>query len=164
MANINDMKKRYDNFSKAKQYILGFAIGEDVYFTLIDDIPSEMLCIQRESKSNGGSYGLYISMRSLANRLTLWAMENTVKLCKVSDLEDTNGHINKQGKVVYYNKGVMFEKKIYEYYGQEFRGKDNVPFHISGDITIDDMEVQIKYRYARLCYESTLDRLEMAIA
>lgn len=58
-----------------------------------------------------------------------------------------------------YNKGVMFEKMVYEFFGQEFRGKDNVPFHKAGDITIDGKEIQVKYLHARICYDKTLKKL-----
>ena len=44
--------------------------------------------------------------------------------------------------------------------GQEFRGKDNVPFYMSGDITLDGKEVQIKYLHARICYDKTLTKLK----
>ena len=53
----------------------------------------------------------------------------------------------------------MFEKMVYEFYGQEFRGKDNVPFHKAGDITINGKEIQIKYLHARICYDKTLKKL-----
>ena len=59
-----------------------------------------------------------------------------------------------------YNKGVMFEKAIYEKFGQEFRGKDSVPFHKGGDIVINGKQVQIKYLHARVCYDRTLQKLK----
>ena len=58
-----------------------------------------------------------------------------------------------------YNRGVMFEKMVYESNGQEFRGKDSVPFHVAGDITLNDKEVQVKYLHARICYDKTLKKL-----
>ena len=53
----------------------------------------------------------------------------------------------------------MFEKKIWELNGMEFRGKDSVRFYESGDITIDGKEIQIKFEWARICYDRTLKRL-----
>ena len=55
-----------------------------------------------------------------------------------------------------------FEKAIYEMNGQEFRGKDNVPFHKGGDININGVEVQVKYLHARICYDKTLTKLKKA--
>ena len=54
----------------------------------------------------------------------------------------------------------MLEKLVYEYYGQEFRGKDNVPFYESGDITINGIEVQVKFGLARVVSNGTLTRLK----
>jgi hypothetical protein len=54
----------------------------------------------------------------------------------------------------------MLEKLVYEYYGQEFRGKDNVPFYESGDITINGTEVQVKFGLARVVSNGTLTRLK----
>ena len=54
----------------------------------------------------------------------------------------------------------MFEKAIYEMNGQEFRGKDNVPFYKGGDININGVEIQVKYLHARICYDKTLTKLK----
>ena len=53
----------------------------------------------------------------------------------------------------------MFEKAIYEINGQQFRGKDSVRFYQSGDITINGKEIQVKYEWARICYDRTLRNL-----
>lgn len=62
-----------------------------------------------------------------------------------------------------YNKGVMFEKLIYEINGQTFRGKDNVKFTEDGDIVIDGKQIQVKYEYARICYDRTLQKLKKGV-
>jgi phosphoesterase RecJ-like protein len=74
------------------------------------------------------------------------------KAYKVGTLDDITDSI--------YNKGVMFEKLIWERNGMEFRGKDSVPFYKSGDITIDGKEIQIKYLHARICYDKVLTKLK----
>lgn len=76
-------------------------------------------------------------------------MKKAVLVGTVADLEDEK-----------YNKGVMFEKLVYEMNGQEFRGKDNVRFTEGGDIVIDGKQIQVKYEHARICYDTTLTKLK----
>ena len=59
-----------------------------------------------------------------------------------------------------YNKGVEFERIINEINGKEFRGKDNVPFYIEGDLNINGKEVQVKFNGAQIVVERTLKNLQ----
>ena len=63
-----------------------------------------------------------------------------------------------------YNKGVEFERIISEMNGQEFRGKENVGFWVEGDLEIDGRQVQIKFNGAQIVVETTLKRLQKAVA
>lgn len=144
MYRLDRMRRDYQRFTKANEYIVGFPIDEDVYGARLDKIPRRYLRVQRETD---GTFGLYLCVNTKKFKRQL--LKKAEKICSLSDLIDSK-----------YNKGVMFEKKIYEHYGQEFRGKDRVPFHKSGDITIDGKEVQVKYLHARMCYDKTLTRLK----
>ena len=93
--------------------------------------------------------GLYINVKSKKAKNEL--LKKAVKVGTLEDITDEK-----------YNKGVMFEKLVYELNGQEFRGKDAVPFYQSGDITIDGKEIQVKYERARICYDTTLTKLKKA--
>ena len=97
----------------------------------------------------GGGYGLYVDIKSKKVRQEL--LKKAFYVCTLEELESST-----------YNKGVMFEKAIYEMNGQEFRGKDNVPFYKGGDISINGVEVQVKYLHARICYDKTLTKLKKA--
>ena len=141
------MRRDYERFTKADSYIIGFDMNGLVYGANLDKIPRRYIKIQKECSKAGGGYGLYINVKSMKARKEL--MKKAVLVCSVADLESD-----------IYNKGVMFEKFIYEMNGQEFRGKDNVPFYMSGDITLDGKEVQIKYLHARICYDKTLTKLK----
>lgn len=147
MKRIDRMRKDYERFTKADSYIIGFDMNGLVYGAKLDKIPRRYIKIQKECSKAGGGYGLYINVKSMKARKEL--MKKAVLVCSVADLENDT-----------YNKGVMFEKFIYEMNGQEFRGKDNVPFYMSGDITLDGKEVQIKYLHARICYDKTLTKLK----
>ena len=147
MYRLDRMRKDYEKFTKADKYFIGFPFEDDVYYIDFKKIPRRYTKVQKECSSAGGGYGLYVCLRSLKARTAL--LKKAVKVCKVADLEDEK-----------YNKGVMFEKAIYERFGQTFRGKDNVPFHKGGDIVINGEEVQIKYMHARICYDKTLTKLK----
>lgn len=157
MYRLDRMRKQYEQHTKAEGYIIGFHIGEDIYYIKLDKIPRRYTRIQKESSSNGGGYGLYVKITE--PKILEEILPKATYIGKLTELIDTEGHLDKKGKVKYFNKGVMFEKKIYETYGQEFRGKDNVPFYKSGDITIDGKEIQVKYEWARICYDRTLRNL-----
>ena len=81
-------------------------------------------------------------------------------VCELSDLIDNDGHLNDKGELKHFNKGVMFEKKIWELNGMEFRGKDSVRFYESGDITIDGKEIQIKFENAQIVTVPTIKKLQ----
>ena len=146
MYRLDRLRKEYKRFTAAQGYIVGFPMNEDLYFVKFKEIPRKYTSIQKECSKAGGGYGLYININSKKARNEL--LKKAVCIGKVADIESAE-----------YNKGVMFEKLIYEHFGQEFRGKDSVPFHKAGDITIDGEEIQVKYLHARICYEKTLKKL-----
>ena len=158
MYRLDRMRKEYEQFTAAQGYAIGFHVGDDVYCTMLDKIPRRYTTIQKESRSNGGGYGLYIKVTNPKFKAEL--LRSAVKVGTLADLVDTEGHTNANGKQVFYNKGVMFEKLVWEQQGQTFRGKDSVRFHQSGDININGKEIQVKYEWARICYDRTLKNLK----
>lgn len=157
MYRLDRMRKQYEQFTAAEGYIIGFRNGDKVYAVDLDKIPRRYTKIQKESKSNGGGYGLYIKITDLTILSEL--LPKAYYVCELADLIDNDGHLNDKGELKHFNKGVMFEKKIWELNGMEFRGKDSVRFYESGDITINGKEIQIKFEWARICYDRTLKRL-----
>lgn len=150
MTRLDRMRKDYERFTKAEGYIIGFPVGDMVYGAKLDKIPRRYTKVQKECSKMGGTYGLYINVKSKKAQAEL--MKNAFPVCSLAELES--------GK---YNKGVMFEKSVYEYFGQTFRGKDSVRFYQSGDITIDGVEIQVKYLHARICYDTTLTKLKKGV-
>ena len=157
MYRLDRMRKQYEQFTRAEGYIIGFHYGEDVYYVSFDKIPRKYMRIQKESKSNGGGYGLYVKINE--PKIIAELLPKATKIGNLSDLVDTEGHLDKKGNRKFFNKGVMFEKMVYENNGQQFRGKDSVRFYESGDITLNNKEIQIKYEWARICYDRTLRNL-----
>lgn len=150
MTRLDRMRRDYERFTKAEGYIIGFPVGDMVYGAKLDKIPRRYTKVQRECSRMGGTYGLYINVKSKKAQAEL--MKNAFPVCTLAELEDST-----------YNKGVMFEKSVYEYFGQTFRGKDSVRFYQSGDITIDGVEIQVKYLHARICYDTTLTKLKKGV-
>ena len=149
MYRIDRMRRDYERFTAAEGYAIGFHIDDDVYCVMLDTIPRRFTRVQKECKRAGGGYGLYINVRTKKAKNEL--VKKAVKVGTMADLK---------GK---YNRGVMFEKLIYELNGQTFRGKDNVRFTEGGDIVINGKEIQVKYEHARICYDKTLTKLKKTI-
>ena len=149
MYRIDRMRRDYEKFTAAEGYIIGFPVGNDVYAIQFDRIPRKYTRVQKECSSCGGGYGLYVNVKG--KKVAQDLLRKAVKVGTVDELIDPNGK---------WNKGVMFEKMVWEHNGMEFRGKDKVPFHVSGDITIDGKEIQVKYLHARICYDRTLTKLK----
>lgn len=146
MYRIDRMRRDYEKFTAAEGYIIGFPYKGIAYGIEFNKIPRRLTRVQKECSSCGGGYGLYVKIGAKdAKKL----VGKAIVFGTVEELNDPK-----------YNKGVMFEKMVYEHFGQEFRGKDRVPFHESGDITIDGKEIQVKYLHARICYDRTLTKLK----
>lgn len=156
MYRLDRIRKEYEQFTAAEGYIIGFHKENDVYAVQLDKIPRRYTRLQKESTSNGGGVGLYVKITDYIDEL----LPKAIKVGTIDNLIDSEGHTSKNGKTVFYNKGVMFEKMIYELNGQEFRGKDSVGFWKGGDITLNGKEIQIKYEWARICYNRTLKNLK----
>lgn len=149
MYRIDRMRRDYERFTAAEGYAIGFHIGNDVYCVMLDTIPRRFTRVQKECKRAGGGYGLYINVRTKKAKNEL--IKKAVKIGTMADLKGQ------------YNRGVMFEKLIYELNGQTFRGKDNIRFTEGGDIVINGKEIQVKYEHARICYDKTLTKLKKNI-
>ena len=151
MYRLDRMRRDYERFTGAEGYAIGFHVGEDIYCAMLDKIPRRFTCIQKECSRMGGGYGLYIKVTTKKAKEEL-IKKGAVKVGTLSDLMDGT-----------YNKGVMFEKMVYELNGQTFRGKDSVRFTEGGDIVINGKEIQVKYEHARICYDKTLKKLKKGI-
>ena len=146
MYRLDRMRKQYEKFTAAQGYIIGFNMNGIIYGVEMDKIPRRYTKVQKECSKAGGGYGLYVNINT--NKIKKQLIKKAFKVGTIQELENS-----------IYNKGVMFEKMVYEYYGQEFRGKDSVPFHKAGDIVIDGKQIQVKYLHARICYDKTLKKL-----
>lgn len=148
--NKETMIRNYRKFSAADAYILGFEYKHSIYYIMVDEIPPRYMTVERESSKKGGAQKLQLRLKK-AYREQLIRKGATL----IGNEDILNGQ---------YNKGVEFERIISEMNGQEFRGKENVGFWVEGDLEIDGRQVQIKFNGAQIVVETTLKRLQKAVA
>jgi hypothetical protein len=143
------MIRNYRKFSAADAYILGFEYKHIVYMVIVDEIMSRYMKVERESTKKGGKKKLQLRLCKQYKEQLL--RKGAIALGDESILNGT-----------YNNKGVEFERIIYNRYNQEFRGKDSTGFWKAGDIEIDGKQIQIKLNGAQIVVENTLQRLQKA--
>lgn len=140
------MIRNYRKFSAADSYILGFIYKHEVYMIEVKEIMPRYMRVEHESSKKGGCAKLQLRLPQNYQKQLI----RKGAVCLGSE-EMLNGE---------YNKGVEFERIVSELNGQTFRGKDNVPFYVEGDLEIDGRQVQIKFNGAQIVVERTLNKLK----
>lgn len=140
------MIRNYRKFSAADSYILGFIYKHEVYMIEVKEIMPRYMRVEHESSKKGGCAKLQLRLPQNYQKQLM----RKGAICLGSE-EILNGE---------YNKGVEFERLVSELNGQTFRGKDNVPFYVEGDLEIDGRQVQIKFNGAQIVVERTLKKLQ----
>lgn len=140
------MIRNYRKFSAADSYILGFIYKHEVYMIEVKEIMPRYMRVEHESSKKGGCAKLQLRLPQNYQKQLI----RKGAIC-LGNEEILNGE---------YNKGVEFERLISELNGQTFRGKDNVPFYVEGDLEIDGRQVQIKFNGAQIVVERTLEKLK----
>lgn len=143
------MIKNYRKFSASDAYALGFVYRHNLYVAMVEEIAPRFMKVERESSKKGGR-------KKLQLRLNTQHKESLIKKGAVCLGSETL----LEGE---YNKGVEFERLIYEVNNQTYRGKDNVGFWVAGDININGKEVQVKLNGAQIVVENTLENLKKRV-
>ena len=149
------MLNEYINHSKSKLLILPYFENEQIYIG-ISDINLLQQLYYTDTSSDGTT-----SIRCIrTERHEQIIRDNSIRgdlLCSESELEYLFSHrftLYNRG----YNRGEIFEKLIYQHYNQVWR-KDDKPFTKYGDIQIDNIDYQIKYKRATVTTYKTMNRL-----
>lgn len=140
------MIRNYRKFSAADSYILGFIYKHEVYMIEVKEIMPRYMRVEHESSKKGGCAKLQLRLPQNYQKQLM----RKGAIC-LGDESILNGE---------YNKGVEFERLVSEMNGQTFRGKDNVPFYVEGDLEINGRQVQIKFNGAQIVVERTLKKLQ----
>lgn len=140
------MIRNYRRFSAADSYILGFIYKHDLYMIEVAEIMPRFMKVERASTKHGGYQKLQLRLNKAHQE----------QLIRKGAYKVGNESLIMSG----YNKGVEFERLVNELNGLEFRGKDNVPFYVEGDLNINGREVQVKLNGAQIVAENTLTKLQ----
>ena len=138
----------YNRLAYTHEYILGFAYKGVVYAV---NVTADILpyALKLDKASRGAGYSLRFKPTN-AQKVMLIAKGAEV----VGSVEWFKNEVASNK----YNIGENFERIITERNGQTWE-KDNVPFTIDGDLTVDGVAYQIKYENATFTNEKTLARL-----
>lgn len=140
------MIKNYRKFSPVDGYVLGFIYKHNLYAIIVEEIMPRFMRVERESSKKGGCEKLQFRLN---NQYKEQLIRKGAECLGSEDL-----------LVGQYNKGVEFERLITERDGQEFRGKDSVPFYMGGDVNIGGKELQVKLDGAQIVVARTLENLK----
>lgn len=136
------MYSDYEKMSAADSYIIGFCSGGKIYMTEYTNIPAELLKEEKASRNQGVS--LRLRIRSAVKKEMV---NSAICLGDMDIISDSK-----------YNKGEAFEKAVTNYFGMEWK-KDNIPFYVAGDISVNGKEIQIKFEGATLCNSKQMEKL-----
>lgn len=141
-----NMIRYYRKFSGADSYIIGFTYKHELYMIEVEEIMPRQMQVLHSSHRNGYQPKLQLVLN---NHL------------KEQFIKKGAQHLGHESLLIgEFNKGVEFERLVAEMNGQEFRGKDNVGFWVSGDLEINGRQVQIKFQGAQIVAEKTLKKLQ----
>lgn len=133
----------YRKFSAADGYIIGFVYKKENYIITVDELMPRWLKVERESSKKGGKEKLQL-------RLNNKHKEQLIR----------KGAVKFEFQPDDKNLGVALERQVYRMNNQEPRAKDSVGFWVSGDITIDGKEYQVKRDGAQIVVFETLKKLQ----
>lgn len=149
-ALLQNMIDKYNKLSYTHKYVFGFHYKKNIYLVEADAaILPFILTIEKASSKNGGGYGLRFNPNNEQKVLLL--SKGAQILCSTDFFDNTVANSK-------YNRGEIFEKMVTEKCGQMWK-KDNVPFFMGGDLTVDGVTYQLKFEKATFVNEATLARL-----
>lgn len=139
----------YERHAYTHNYIMGFVENGKVYMAFTTSaVVADTLTLDTASRGAGKSIR-YKGTRADVRTLKAHALA-VVFLCSVDYLEAVARTLGKQ-----VNRGAAFEKLVTEYFGQTWV-KDSVPFTEAGDLEVDGIAYQIKYKNATFANERQL--------
>lgn len=138
----------YNRLAYTHNYIFGFEYKGLIYaVTTTNEVLPYILKLDKASRGAG-----------LALRFKPTNAQKMLLIAKGAEVVGSAEWFKNEVESNNYNIGENFERIITERNGQTWE-KDNVPFTIDGDLTVDGVAYQIKYQGATFTNEKTLARL-----
>lgn len=148
---LNNLIDRYNRLAYTHNYIFGFVFKGNVYAVpTTSEVLPYILTLDKASTKNGGGYSL---------RFNPTTEQKIFLLSKGAELICSKERFDTIVEQTIYNKGEIFEKLCTENVGQVWM-KDNLPFTMGGDLTVNGTAYQIKFEKATFTSEKILARLE----
>lgn len=138
----------YNRLAYTHQYIFGFVYKKVVYAVTTDNAVLPYV-LKLDKASRGAGYSI---------RFCPTNEQKVLLIAKGAEVVCSIDYFNEVVNETKYNKGEVFEKMMTEKNGQTWT-KDNVPFTIDGDLTVDGVAYQIKFQGATFTNERTLAKL-----
>lgn len=138
----------YNQTSYTHNYILGFEYKGNIYAVVTN---SEVLPFVTTIESAGHNNGLALKYKPNTSIKLMLMTKGAKVICSTE-------YFTKLVENSKYNKGEIFEKMITEASGQKWH-KDNVPYTVDGDITINGIAYQIKFEKASFINEGQIIRM-----
>lgn len=138
----------YNRLAYTHQYIFGFVYKKVVYAVTTDNAVLPYI-LKLDKASRGAGYSI---------RFCPTNEQKVFLIAKGAEVVCSIDYFNEVVNETKYNKGEVFEKMMTEKNGQTWT-KDNVPFTIDGDLTVDGVAYQIKFQGATFTNERTLAKL-----
>lgn len=145
---FNKLIEDYNTISFTHNYIFGFSYKGIVYSV---KATSEILpfILTLDKASRGAGYALRFKPN---NEQKVFLLSKGARV--VCSTEVFNNMVAES----VYNRGEVFEAIETEYAGQAWE-KDNVPFYMDGDLTVDGIAYQIKFEKATFTNEKQMMKL-----
>ena len=138
----------YNKTAFTHHYIFGFEFKGNIYAV---ETTSEVLPFVTTVESAGKGNGVALKYKPNTSIKALLMSKGAKVVCSTEYFEE----MVRSSK---YNRGEVYERLITEMNGQRWV-KDNVPYTVDGDITIDGIAYQIKYEKATFINESQMIRM-----
>lgn len=138
------MLNRYTESAYTDKYIIGVNYKGVIYATFHNSAVLPLIVMS--GKTENGLEKVRYRPNNKTRDMLLRTATKVLSICTEKELEALN-------KAVKYNRGEIFEKLVFEKFGQAWH-KDSIPYTEAGDIEIDGIPYQIKYEQATICKES----------
>ena len=154
---LNELLQCYKKHCKADYFIVGYVSQKVIYYNIVSDLQGAVLNV---SSADRGSKQC-IKYRPTKEQRAELSKSGTVLMTK-NDFDDLLINTNreraaKNQKTI--NKGELLEKILTEKSGKKWY-KDDTPFYMGSDLTVDNIGYQIKFYDATICTLEKLQELE----